>query len=195
MNNTLSNWTLHGQNLGNMLRNYRQQYRHLRADQWKELGHFFNMASNVLDTIGSMTENAILRSVKYDDNDGGGGGEGIRRRGKIMGGGFNNKPPIELPPTDTNLSQYSAMFPSYQMDNRNILQPNPTFGDAIFSDDYSPHPNAIKLRINPNLPPYDKEYSTDDNSSTDNSLLFDSSSDNGEEDNDEKQHNSDESYV
>ena len=61
MNNTLSNWTLHGQNLGNMMRNYRQQYRHLRADQWRELGHFFNTASNVLDTLGSMTENAILR--------------------------------------------------------------------------------------------------------------------------------------
>ena len=61
--------TLHGQNLCNMLRNYRQQYRHLRADQRKELGHFFNTASNVLDTIGSMTENAILRSVKYSDDD------------------------------------------------------------------------------------------------------------------------------
>ena len=65
------------------------------------------------------------------------------------------------------------------MDNGNILQPNPTFGNAIFSGDYPPYPNAVKLRINPNLPPYDKEYSTDDNSSssTDDSLSFDSSSD------------------
>ena len=80
MNNTLSNWTLHSQNLGDMLRNYRQQYRHLRADQWKELGHFFNTASNMLDTIGRMTESAILRLVKYnDDDDNGGGGMGGRQ--------------------------------------------------------------------------------------------------------------------
>ena len=141
MNNTLSNWTLHGQNLGNMLRNYRQLYRHLRADQWKELGHFFNTASNVFDTIGSMTENAILRSVKYDDDDGG-GGEGIRR-GDIMAGGINNKPPVKLTPADANLSRYSTMFPSYQMDNGKVLQPNPTFGNTIFS--VTTHPTPMLL--------------------------------------------------
>ena len=143
MNNTLSNWTLHGQNLGNMLRNYRQQYRHLRADQRKELGHFFNTASNVLDMIGSMTENVILRSVKYNDDDddddnGGMGGRQWSNNNELMGRGINNKPPIKLPPTGTNLSQYSAMFPSYQMDNGNVLQPNPTFGNAIFSGNYPP---------------------------------------------------------
>ena len=196
MNNTLSNWTLHGQNLGNMLRNYRQQYRHLCADQRKELGHFFNMVSNVLDTIESMTENAILRSVKYndDDDDDDNGRMGGRRwwsnnNNELMGRGIDNNPPIKLPPTDANLSRYSAVFPSYQMDNGNILQPNPTFGNAIFSGDYPPYPDAVKLRINPNLPPYDKEYSTDDNSSTDDSLSFNDSSssdNNGGDDDDEK---------
>ena len=65
MNSTLSNWTLHGQNLGGMLRNYKKQYRNLRQSQRRELGHFFNTASAVLDTISSMTENSILRSVKF----------------------------------------------------------------------------------------------------------------------------------
>ena len=122
-----------------------------------------------------------------------------RRSNELMGGGINNKLPIKLPPMDANLSQYSAMFPSHQMDNGNVLQRNPTFGNAIFSDNYPPYPDAIKLRINPNLPPYDKEYSTDDNSSTDNSLSFDSnSSDNDgkeDDDDDERQHDSDKSYV
>ena len=86
-----------------MLRNYRQQYRHLNADQWKELGHFFNTASNVLDTIGSMTENVILRLVKYDNDNGGGMGRRSNNN-ELMGGGIDNKPPIKLPPTDANLS-------------------------------------------------------------------------------------------
>ena len=32
MENTLGNWTLHGQNLGKMLKNYKRQYRHLPPD-------------------------------------------------------------------------------------------------------------------------------------------------------------------
>ena len=40
MDSTLSNWTLHGQNLGKMLRNYKRQYRDLFPDQCRELGHF-----------------------------------------------------------------------------------------------------------------------------------------------------------
>ena len=60
MHSTLSNWTLHGQNLGKMLRNYRCQYRQLSSDHRRELGQFFNTTSAMLDTIGSMTENSIL---------------------------------------------------------------------------------------------------------------------------------------
>ena len=60
MHSTLSNWTLHGQNLGKMLRNYRRQYRQLSSDHRRELGQFSNTTSVVLDTIGSMTENSIL---------------------------------------------------------------------------------------------------------------------------------------
>ena len=68
MANTLGNWTLHGHNLGNMLNDYHKQYRYMKKSQRQELGHFFNMASNILDTIGSMTENTILRLVKFDNN-------------------------------------------------------------------------------------------------------------------------------
>ena len=68
MANTLGNWTLHGQNLGAMLRNYQWQYRNMKPSQRQELGHFFNTASNVLDTIGSVTENTILRSVTFENS-------------------------------------------------------------------------------------------------------------------------------
>ena len=57
---TLGNWTLHGQNLGTTRKNYKRQYRHLPPNHRRELGQFFNTTSTVLDTIGSMTENAIL---------------------------------------------------------------------------------------------------------------------------------------
>ena len=66
MENTLGNWTLHGQNLGKMLKNYKRQYRHLPPDHRRELGQFFNMTSAVLDTIGSMTENSILRFIQFN---------------------------------------------------------------------------------------------------------------------------------
>ena len=60
MEGMLGNWTLHGQNLGTMLKNYKRQYRHLPPNHRRELGKFFNTTSTVLDTIGSMMENAIL---------------------------------------------------------------------------------------------------------------------------------------
>ena len=66
MEGTLGNWTLHRQNLGTMLKNYKRQYRHLPPNHRRELGQFFNTTSTVLDTIGSMAENAILRSVQFD---------------------------------------------------------------------------------------------------------------------------------
>ena len=66
MEGMLGNWTLHGQNLGTMLKNYKRQYRHLPPNHRRELGQFFNTTSTVLDTIESMTENAILRLVQFE---------------------------------------------------------------------------------------------------------------------------------
>ena len=60
MEGMLGNWTLHGQNLATMLKNYKRQYRHLPPNHRRELSQFFNTTSTVLDTIGSMAENAIL---------------------------------------------------------------------------------------------------------------------------------------
>ena len=175
MHSMLSNWTLHGQNLGKMLRNYRRQYRQLSSDHRRELGQFFNTTSAVLDTIGSMTENSILRSVEFDKDS------------NKIGGGIDNAPQPKLPPTDINISRYVAFFPDYQLDNGHIVKPNPTLD--IFSTDYPPVPDAQKLRENPNLPVHDKEYSTDDNSTTDESIDFSSSS------NDDNSDNSEQSYV
>ena len=100
MHSMLSSWTLHGQNLGKMLRNYRRQYRQLSADHRRELGQFFNTASAVLDMIGSMTENSILRSVEFDKED----------NKRLFGSGIDNAPQPKLPPTDINISRYVAFF-------------------------------------------------------------------------------------
>ena len=157
MDNTLSNWTLHGQNLGKMLRNYKRQYRNLPSDHCRELGHFFNTTSAVLDTIGSMTENSILHSVQFFDNK-----EPMSTT--LTSGGMDNAPQLKIPPTDINLLSYVAFFPNYQLDNGNVLKPNPTFGVAILLSDYPPYSDVQKLCENSALPVEDKEYSTDDNS-------------------------------
>ena len=60
MEGTLGNWTLHGQNLGTMLKKDKRHYRHLPPNHRRELSQFFNTTSTVLDTKRSMTENAIL---------------------------------------------------------------------------------------------------------------------------------------
>ena len=119
-----------------------------------------------------MTENSILHSVQFFDNN---------KEPTLTGGGMDNAPQPKIPPTDINLSRYMAFFPNYQLDNGNVLKPNPTFGVAIFLSNYPPYPNAQKLRENSALPIEDKEYSTDDNSMTDESVAFSSDNDdNGE---------------
>ena len=58
-----------------------------------------------------------------------------------------------------------------------MLQTNDDVDD-IFSTDYPPCPNGLKLRENPKILNHDKAYSTDNNSSTEDSLSFSSSEDN-----------------
>ena len=110
MEGMLGNWTLHGQNLGTMLKNYKRQCRHLPPNHRRELGQFFNTTSTVLDTIRSMMENAILRLVQLDSGD-----------NNHDGGGMDNAPQPKLPPTKYNLLRYVAFFPDYQLDNGNML--------------------------------------------------------------------------
>ena len=96
----LSSWTLHGQNLGKMLRNYRHQYRQLSSDHRRELGQLSNTTSAMLDMIGSMTENSILQSVEFDKDN----------KKRLFGSGLDNAPQQKLPPTDINISRYVAFF-------------------------------------------------------------------------------------
>ena len=127
MNNTLSNWMLHGQNLGSMLTNYRAQCRNMKKKQQSELAHFFNTTSNILDTIGSMTENTILRSVKFNKDLVG----GLMEKKKAI----SNKPPVPLFPTIENLSRYAAVFPGYSIDQGNMLDVGKHMSDKLFSAD------------------------------------------------------------
>ena len=82
------------------------------------------------------------------------------------------------PRTKYNLSRYVAFFLDYQLDNGNVLRTNDDEADEIFSTDYPPCPDGLKLRENPEILNHDKVYSTDNNSSTEDSLSFSSSEDN-----------------
>ena len=74
------------------------------------------------------------------------------------------------------MQTYLDMLPFSQNINLtmagHMLEPNPTFGLAIFSANYPPYPYADKLCVNPTLPTVDKEYSTNDNLSTEESVQF-----------------------
>ena len=189
MEGTLGNWMLQGQNLGTMLKNYKRQYRHLPPNHRRELGQFFNTTLTVLDTIGSMTENAILQSVQFNSG-------GNNHDGGLTGRGMDNAPQPKLPPTKYNLLRYVAFFPDYQLDNGNMLRTTSDDVD-IFSTDYPPCPDGLKLRENPEIPNHDKAYSTDNNSSTEDSLSLSSSEDNKHDalSNDDESDSKHSSYV
>ena len=99
MANTLSNWTLHRQNLGSMLMNYHMQSRHMKKKQRNELGHFFNTTSNVLDMTNSMVENTTLKSIEFQKGERRGLAGGTSKRE------MSNIPPPALLPNKKNLSQ------------------------------------------------------------------------------------------
>ena len=61
---------------------------------------------------------------------------------------MDNAPQPKLPLTKYNLSRYVSFFPDYQLDNGNMLRTNDDVDD-IFSTDYPPCPNGLKLRENP----------------------------------------------
>ena len=137
MSTTLSNWMLHGQNLGSMLSNYCRQCRNMKKGQRCELAYFFNTASNILDTIGSMTENTILRPVEFDK-----GGHV-----NLKGGGLNNK----LPPALKNLSRYTAIFPGPSFNVGHVLDVE-NENEKLFTSDYPTYPKSVVLKSKPNLP-------------------------------------------
>ena len=115
---TLSNWTVDRQNLGRMVDSYKKKSRTMPIKKRLQIGNFFNTASNVLDTIGSMTENTILNSVQFVKGEKGiMGGSSIERSDTDL----SNHPPINLPPTPLNMTRYSARYTGQGPLDRNVL--------------------------------------------------------------------------
>ena len=101
-----------------------------------------------------MTENTILKSVKFD-------------RDELVGGGaINNKPSIPLLPSEENLLRYTAIFSDYSIDKVNVLRVD-TVGTNLFTSEYPKYPDSQSLAVDPNLPVEEKFYSTDASSMTD----------------------------
>ena len=133
----------------------------MKRSQRHELAHFFNTTSNILDTIGSMTENMILRSVEFNKAELKGGG--------VFGNdkkGLNNKPPPALFLNAENLLCYTAIFPGHSLDNGHVLAIEPNVGEKLFTSEYPNYPELVVLWSNPNLPMREKFYSTMDNESS-----------------------------
>ena len=153
---TLSNWTVHGQNLGHMVDEYKRKSRTMPVKKRLQIGNFFNMASNVLDTIGSMTENTILNFVQFVEKKGGGlrGGSSIERTGSDM----SNPPPIHLAPTPLNMMRYSAR---YEDRDRNVVIPPETYSKWMYSRNFPVYPTGVQLRHNPNKENVDFAHDSD----------------------------------
>ena len=155
---TLRNWTVHSQNLGHMVDEYKRKSRTMPVKKRLQIGNFFNTASNVLDTIGSMTENTILNSVQFVK--GGGtllrGGSSIERTGSDM----SNPPPIHLAPTPLNMTCYSARYEDRSSD-RNVIIPGQTYNELMYSGDFPVYPTGVQLRHNPNKENVDFAYDSD----------------------------------
>ena len=139
----LSNWTVHGQNLGHMVDEYKRKSRTMPVKKRLQIGNFFNTASNVLDTIGSMTKNTILNSVQFIKG-GLRGGSSIERTGSDM----SNPPPIHLAPTSLNMTRYSARYEEDR--DRNVIIPPETYSKWMYSGNFPVYPTGVQLRHNPN---------------------------------------------
>ena len=141
----LSNWTVHRQNLGHMVDEYKRKSRTMPVKKRLQIGNFFNTASNVLDTIGSMTENTILNSVQFVKGGGGlRGSSSIERTGSDM----SNPPPIHLAPTPLNMTRYYSA--RYEDRDRNVVIPPETYSKWMYSGNFPVYPTGVQLRHNPN---------------------------------------------
>ena len=144
----MRNWTVHGQNLGDVVDSYVRHSRTMPIKKRLKIGNFLNTASNVLDTIGSMTENTIMNSVQF------------RRGGALRGGGIighqgthsQNYPPSvllkDLPATEDNVSRYAARYVDRSID-RNVIVLGETFNEIMYSGQFPVHPQGVQLAHNP----------------------------------------------
>ena len=164
----MRNWTVHGQNLGDVVDSYVRNSRTMPIKKRLKIGNFLNTASNVLDTIGSMTENTIINSVQFRR-----GGGGVRGGGIIghQGTHSQNYPPSvllkDLPATEDNVSRYTARYVDRSID-RNVIVPGETFNEIMYSGQFPVHPQGVQLAHNPQKVNVDfhRGYDDDDDGSS-----------------------------
>ena len=163
----MRNWTVHGQNLGDVVDSYVKHSRTMPIKKRLKIGNFLNTASNVLDTIGSMTENTIINSVQFRR----GGGRSLRGGGIIghQGTHSQNYPPSvllkDLPATEDNVSRYTARYVDRSID-RNVIVPGETFNEIMYSGQFPVHPQGVQLAHNPQKVNVDFHRGDDDDGSS-----------------------------
>ena len=141
MTRTLRNWTVHGQCLGDMVECYRCNNHDYTPKQRSEIGHFFNTASNILDTIGCMTEGSILRSVEFPS-----WCQQLLQGGSLTGSRhtqIGNRPEAKLFPTRDNLQKYTAIYPGADFNVAHV-EPYQPIGN-IFSANYPDYPDSTTM--------------------------------------------------
>ena len=116
--------------------------------QCTQLAYFFNTASDILDTIGSMTENTIINSVKFDKSKNLKGGSPFGNDYSALV--LRNKPPPALFPTRANLDKYRAVFPGPDFNPGHMLEVE-NDNENMFTSDYPKYPESHVLAENPNL--------------------------------------------
>ena len=164
----MRNWTVHGQNLGDVVDSYVRNSRTMPIKKRLKIGNFLNTASNVLDTIGSMTENTIINSVQFRRGGVRGGGGGIIGH---QGTHSQNYPPSvllkDLPATEDNVSRYTARYVDRSID-RNVIVPGETFNEIMYSGQFPVHPQGVQLAHNPQKVNVDfhRGYNDDDDGSS-----------------------------
>ena len=161
MTRTLKNWTVHGQCLGDMVECYRHNNRDYTPKQRSEICHFFNTASNILDTIGSMTESSILRSVEFPSR----WQKNLLQGGSLTGSRhtqIGNRPEAKLFPTRDNLLKYTAIYPGADFNVAHV-EPYQPIGN-IFSANYPDYPDSTTMVDDPTsvaMGRLESDYSTD----------------------------------
>ena len=160
----MRNWTVHGQNLGDIVDSYNRQSRTMPIKKRLKIGNFLNTASNVLDTIGSMTENTIINSVQFQKHPTIAGGGIIGHQGTH---GPNYPPSVtlkELPANEDNVSRYTARYVDRSID-RNAIVPGETFNEIMYSGQFPVRPLGVQLAHNPQKTNVDFKYDDSESSS------------------------------
>ena len=162
----MRNWTVHGQNLGDIVDSYKRQSRTMPIKKRLKIGNFLNTASNVLDTIGSMTENTIINSIQFPQHSVVSGGGGMIGH---EGTHSPNYPPSvllkDLPANRDNVSRYTAQYVDKTVD-RNAFVPGEMFHELMYSGHFPVRPQGVQLAHNPQKTNVDFRHTTDSSESS-----------------------------